>query len=232
MKKKSLSIKKWSFDNMPESYDSHLTRSIPLYQESQFFISKLSSFYIKNENINYEIGCANGTIIGNIAKEYNNFNKTKFVGIDLSNKLIIEAKKRYKNIKNLNFYSSNASLFKFKKCNLAIIHYVLQFMSNEQKKKLLLSIYKKLINTGAIIIFEKTLMQDSYSQDIFSGIYSDFKFDREYSAEEVIKKSLSLRSVMRSSTSINNINLFKSIGFKSVYTFFKWGPFEGYLCIK
>ena len=75
-------------------------------------------------------------------------------------------------------------------------------------------------------------MEDSYSQDIFSGIYNDFKFDNEYSPEEVIKKSISLRSVMRSSTSKNNIELFKVCGFKSIYKFFKWGPFEGYLCVK
>ena len=54
--KKKISVNKWSFDNMPESYDSHLKRSIPLYQESQFFISKISSYFIKDENINYEIG--------------------------------------------------------------------------------------------------------------------------------------------------------------------------------
>lgn len=228
----TISINKWSFDNMPESYDTHLTRSIPLYQESQFFISKLSSYFIKDENINYEIGCANGTIIGGIAKGYKNFKKTKFVGIDLSKKLIIEAKKRYKNIKNLSFQSLNASLYNFKKCNLAIIHYVLQFMTDEEKKILLKKIHKQLIKSGAMIIFEKTLMQDSYSQEIFSGVYHDFKFDNKYSPQEVIKKSLSLRSVMRSSTSESNIELFKVCGFKSIYKFFKWGPFEGYLCVK
>ena len=230
--KKKISVNKWSFDNMPESYDSHLKRSIPLYQESQFFISKISSYFIKDQNINYEIGCANGTIIGSLAKEYKNFKKTKFVGIDLSKKLIIEAKKRYKNINNLNFQSSNASQYNFKKCNLAIIHYVLQFMTDEEKKVLIKKIYKQLIKSGAMIVFEKTLMADSYSQDIFSGIYNDFKFDNEYSPEEVIKKSISLRSVMRSSTSKNNIELFKACGFKSIYNFFKWGPFEGYLCVK
>ena len=225
-------IPKWSFDNMPESYDSHLKRSIPLYQESQFFVSKLASFYIKDENINYEIGCANGTIIGNLAREYLNFKKTKFVGIDLSNKLILEAKKRYKKSKNLNFYNIDASTYNYKKCNVAIIHYVLQFMTLEERRNLLNSLYSKLINSGAIIIFEKILMQDSYSQDIFTGIYNDFKFDNEYSPQEVIKKSLSLRSVMRSITSERNLNLFKSINFSSIYTFFKWGPFEGYLCVK
>jgi|TARA_B100000315_G_C14562499_1_gene581226 tRNA (cmo5U34)-methyltransferase len=225
-------ISKWSFDNIPESYDSHLKRSIPLYQESQFFVSKLVSFYIKDENINYEIGCANGTIIGNLAREYLNFKKTKFVGIDLSNKLILEAKKRYKKSKNLNFYNIDASTYNYKKCNVAIIHYVLQFMTLEERRNLLNSLYSKLINSGAIIIFEKILMQDSYSQDIFTGIYNDFKFDNEYSPQEVIKKSLSLRSVMRSITSERNLNLFKSIGFSSIYTFFKWGPFEGYLCVK
>ena len=30
----------------------------------------------------------------------------------------------------------------------------------------------------------------------------------------------------------NNIELFKVCGFKSIYNFFKWGPFEGYLCVK
>ena len=48
--KKKISVNKWSFDNMPESYDSHLKRSIPLYQESQFFISKISSYFIKDQN--------------------------------------------------------------------------------------------------------------------------------------------------------------------------------------
>ena len=43
----------------------------------------------------------------------------------------------------------------------------------------------------------------------------------KYSPEEVIKKSISLRSVMRSSTSKNNIELFKVCGFKSIYNFFK-----------
>jgi tRNA (cmo5U34)-methyltransferase len=105
-------------------------------------------------------------------------------------------------------------------------------MTLEERRNLLNSLYSKLINSGAIIIFEKILMQDSYSQDIFTGIYNDFKFDNEYSPQEVIKKSLSLRSVMRSITSERNLNLFKSIGFSSIYTFFKWGPFEGYLCVK
>ena len=217
---------------MPESYDSHLKRSIPLYEESQFFISKISSYYIKDENINYEIGCANGTVIGNLAKEYDHFKKTKFVGIDLSKNLITEAKQRYKNLKNLSFFCNNASKFKFKKCNLAVIHYVLQFMSEEEKKILIRSLYDKLIKSGALIVFEKTLMEDSYSQDVFSGIYNDFKFDNEYSAKEVIKKSISLRSVMRSNTSTDNIKLFKNFNFKSIYKFFKWGPFEGYLCVK
>ena len=39
---------------MPESYDSHFKRSIPLYQESHLY-HKISSYYIKDENINYEI---------------------------------------------------------------------------------------------------------------------------------------------------------------------------------
>ena len=105
-------------------------------------------------------------------------------------------------------------------------------MTDEEKKILLKKIHKQLIKSGAMIVFEKTLMEDSYSQEIFSGIYNDFKFDNEYSPEEVIKKSLSLRSVMRSNSSESNMKLFKACGFNSIYKFFKWGPFEGYLCVK
>ena len=225
-------LNKWSFDNMPEPYDEHLSRSIPLYKESQFFIQKLSSFYIKDRNINYEIGCANGTIIGDLAKLYLKFLNTKFVGIDLSSNLIDEAKERYKEVPNLEFIQGNASAYKFKQCNLAIIHYCLQFMTMEEKNTLLSSLYKNLIESGAVIIFEKTLLPDAYSQEVFSGIYTDFKFDNDYSTREVIDKSVSLRAVMRVSSSNDNIVFFKSIGFKSIYTFFKWGPFEGYLCVK
>jgi len=230
--KKNKYLNKWSFDNMPESYDVHLKRSIPLYNESQFFISQIASFFIKDENVNYEVGCANGTIVGKLANDYKKFKNTKFVGIDISKKLIIEAKKRYQKNSNLKFYCTNASKYKFTKCNLAIIHYVLQFMSEIEKKTLLKSVKNNLVEGGGLIIFEKTLMQDSYSQDIFSGVYNDFKFANNYSAEEVINKSLSLRSVMRSKTSADNTKLFDSIGFEKIYKFFKWGPFEGYLCVK
>ena len=61
-------------------------------------------------------------------------------------------------INNLNFKSSNASQYNFKKCNLAIIHYVLQFMTDEEKKVLIKKIYKQLIKSGAMIVFEKTLI--------------------------------------------------------------------------
>jgi len=231
MKKLSKNIK-WSFDNMPEPYDKHLSRSIPLYKESQKLIENLSSYYVKNSDYHYEIGCANGGIIGSIAEKFNNFDKAKFVGIDLSKHLIKEAKKRYKSIKNLNFVEHNASKHNFKIINLAIIHYCLQFMPYNEKRVLLKLIYKKLLRKGAAIIFEKTLLEDSYSQEIFSGVYSDFKFENGYSADEVVNKSISLRSVMQSSSSKDNIALFKEIGFNKIYTFFKWGPFEGYLCIK
>tara|TARA_B100001057_G_C22591151_1_gene849032 strand:+ start:61 stop:756 length:696 start_codon:yes stop_codon:yes gene_type:complete len=229
--KKNEYMNKWSFDNMPEPYDIHLKKSIPLYNESQFFIKQLASFYIKDENVNYEIGCANGTIIGSLAKEYSKFKNSKFIGIDTSDKLIIEAKKRYKNQKNLKFIYKNAAQYHYQKCNLVIIHYVLQFMNANEKIKLLKKVYNKLAKDGSMIIFEKTLLPDSYSQEIFSGIYNDFKFMNKYSPEEVINKSLSLRSVMKSNTSINNEKLFKSVGFSKVYNFFKWGPFEGYLCV-
>ena len=231
MKKKNI-IKKWSFDNMPEPYDEHLVRSIPLYRESQFFIKKISTFFVKDEDVNYEVGCANGTIIGSLANEYSHFKKTKFVGIDLSKNLINEAKKRYKKFKNLKFFEKDASKFKFKKNNLTIIHYVLQFMSQKDKEKIIKSVYEKLNPGGALIVFEKTLMEDSFSQEIFSGIYHDFKFENKYSPREVVNKSISLRSVMRPVKSKINIDLFKTHKFKSVYTFFKWGPFEGYLCVK
>lgn len=229
--KKNKNINKWSFDNMPEPYDTHLKKSIPLYTESQFFIKQLASYYIKDENLNYEIGCANGTVIGSLAKEYHKFKKTKFIGIDTSEKLIIEAKKRYKKYKNLKFIYKNAIQYNYYKCNLVIIHYVLQFMNVDEKTKLLKKVFNKLSKDGALIIFEKTLLSDSYSQEIFSGIYSDFKFLNNYTPEEVIDKSLSLRAIMKSNTSIDNTKLFKSVGFSKVYNFFKWGPFEGYLCI-
>ena len=116
--------------------------------------------------------------------------------------------------------------------SLFLFEIFLNFKNNKVNYNEIKKIYKQLIKSGAMIVFEKTLMEDSYSQDIFSGIYNDFKFDNEYSPEEVIKKSISLRSVMRSSTSKNNIELFKASGFKSIYNFFKWGPFEGYLCVK
>ena len=227
-----LNIKKWSFSNMPESYDSHLSRSIPLYRETQFLITRLGTFFIKDSNYNYEIGCGNGYIIGNLAKKNKNFDNTRFVGIDNSSPLILKAKQKYKNIKNLEFININALKFNFKKSNFVILHYLLQFLNSKDRNKLLVKVFKSLDESGGLIVCEKIYLENAESQEIFSSVYYDFKIKNQYSSEEIINKSISLRSVMKNYSSKEIIKELRDVGFKKIESFFQWGPFRGFLCLK
>ncbi len=62
--------------------------------------------------------------------------------------------------------------------------------------------------------------------------YIDFKIDNGFSADEILSKSRSLKSVLEPFSSKGNIDLLKRAGFKDILTVFKYLSFEGFLAIK
>ena len=58
----------WSFDGIEESFDQHIIRSVPLYEDVSWLSVQLSDFFI-SDNSNYlDIGCSTGSLAQKISE--------------------------------------------------------------------------------------------------------------------------------------------------------------------
>jgi len=54
-------INNWNFNKeVSEEFDLHVRQSIPLYNEFQKLTVKIAEFFIRNNDIIYDLGCATG----------------------------------------------------------------------------------------------------------------------------------------------------------------------------
>ena len=120
----------------------------------------------------------------------------------------------------------------FKKSDLITSYYTIQFIHPKFRQEILNKIFKNLNWGGAFIMFEKIRASDARFQDIFSITYNDFKLKNNFSPDEIIYKTKSLKGIMEPFSDFGNLSLIKRAGFKDVIPVFQWLCFKGYLCIK
>ena len=225
----------WTFgSNTPKHFTKHVRKSVPFYDEGHNLVLQTSDFFVKDNSICYELGVSTGVLISKLSQHHKH--SVKWVGIDQEKNMIEQAKKEIsiqKNAnKNIQLISNDVNKFPFKKSDLIVSYYTVNFIQTRFRQDLINLIYDKLNWGGALIIFEKVRDPDARFQDILTQTYSEFKLSQGYTPDEIIAKSKSLKGVMEPFSTSGNIDMFKRAGFVDITTIFKWVCFEGYLCIK
>ncbi len=224
----------WSFDkNVPKTFSKHIKNSVPFYDEGHNICVQLSDFFLKKNSNCYDFGCSTGTLINKISKRIDK--KINFYGVDIVKKMIVQAKKENKKIKStnkINYINQDFLKMKIKKSDLILSYYTIQFMPPKHRQTLINKIYKSLNWGGAFIMFEKIRASDARFQDIFTLTYNDFKLKNNFSPEEIINKSKSLKGILEPFSDYGNTSLIKRAGFEDFIPIFQWLNFKGYLCIK
>ena len=215
----------------PKKFDAHIRKSVPLYEMGHNLICKISSFFLNDESCVYDLGCSTGTLIKKIIK-YNPKIKFKIIGIDKEKNMIKEAKRKLKTAKRVSFNCHDLKSYKFKKSDLFISYYTIQFIKPKYRQQIFNNIYKSLNWGGALLLFEKVRGSDARFQDMMLQIYNEYKNDVGYDGKQIYNKSLSIRGVLEPFTSTANIAYLKRAGFKDVMSVIKYCSFEGFLAIK
>ena len=223
----------WSFNNkVSRVFDNHVKQSIPLYSEFHKQISKIAEFYCKDDSVIYDLGCSTGNFIKEISKvKKKNLNIT---GIDDSKKMIQLCKLKTSKIKKNKITLKCGDMFKlkFEKTDLIVCCLVLPFFTRQKQEQLINKIYKSLNSNGAAIFLNKSISKHSHFENIFNQLYSDFKLSRGILPSDILKKTLSLRSVHTINTTEDDLKILKKIGFKKIDIFFKYLNFTGFLVEK
>lgn len=224
----------WSFSSeVAENFDTHASRSIPLYSEGQELISNLSDFFISENSLCYEIGCSTGSLTYKLASHNTDKTGAKFIGIDIEQKMINLANGKASPLPdNLEFVQDDIIQTELEPADLIVAYYTIQFIRPAERQRLISKLYDSLQWGGALIMYEKVRGPDARFQDILSRLYDDYKLDQGYSAEEIISKSRSLKGILEPFSTQGNLDLLTRAGFVDIMTVMKHLCFEGFLAIK
>jgi len=86
--------------------------------------------------------------------------------------------------------------------------------------------------SGALLLFEKVRANDARFQDMMTALYTDYKLDQNYKAEEIMNKTKSLKGVLDPFSTQANLDYLQRAGFADYINIMKYVCFEGFLAIK
>ena len=212
---------------MTKSFDMHVSKSVPFYQISHNLTISISDYFLKNNSVCCDLGSSTGTLLKKIKLKIQK--KIKYIGIQHSKPMVIEAKKRNKKI---DFKYCRLEKIKLNKCDFITSLYTIQFIEPKFRQKIFNEIYKSLNWGGGFVLFEKIRASDARFQDIMTFLYFDFKAENGLKPIEILNKELSLRSVLEPFTINENIKFLKRAGFKDIMPISQYLCFKGLLAIK
>lgn len=231
---KKIKLKKnhrWSFSgSMPKYFDKHICKSIPMFSEFRWLTCQISKYFIQEDSVVYDIGCSTGSFLKRLAKEFG-YPKTKFYGIDIEKKMIKYATK--KNIfKSVKYIHKDVTKFKFKKSDLILSLFSIQFIKQKERQKLINRIYNSLNYGGAFLFMEKVRSYDARTQDMKNEIYAEWKRQNGFTEKQIFNKTKSIAGKLDPFSSRGNIQMLSRAGFKNIETVAKYINFEMFLAIK
>lgn len=224
----------WKFDDaVSRVFDSHVSKSVPLYDAGHDLVLRLSDYYMAENSVCYEVGCSTGTLSLKLAQRHKEKNGVMVVGIDPSESMIDVAieKAIAAGSENLNFFCNDALCFDFGPSDFIVMYYVCQFIPPKNRLEMLKAAYKSLNPGGALILFEKIREDNSEHNECISQIYMDYKSDQGFESDEILSKTRSLKGVMKTFTRGMNSSLLEDAGFDpgNITPVMKYMQFEGYL---
>jgi len=227
----------WSFGGeTANTFDRHVSKSVPFYHLGQKLVCDISDYFIKDDgSVCYDIGSSTGELTLKLAKHHHDTKETiKFIGIDTEPKMIEVAEKKQLdlNLNNVSFLHDDVMNFNFENTNFISSYYTVQFIKPSERQRLVNNIFQSLNWGGGFLMFEKVRAPDARFQDMMLGLYDEYKLEAGYSPEEIFGKTRSLRGVLEPFSTQGNLDMLKRAGFKDVLTVMKFISFEGYLAIK
>ena len=222
---------KFIFDNdVTNVFEDMVNRSVPGYEfliENIGYIAK--KFYQPNTNI-YDLGSSLGACSISVAEKIQNFTGIIYA-IDSSEAMIKACKKNINN-KSIKLIKSDISEIEMINSSVIILNLTIQFISVDKRTELLKKFFNQLNKNGVIIITEK-IISDKKNDDDFSKSFHDFfKLNKGYSKEEIDRKKIALKDIMKIESEKQHEDRFKEIGCDNFYKWFQCYNFVSWVLVK
>lgn len=232
MRDHTLPTGKWDFDeSVTAVFGDMLERSIPQYDiMRQAVASLVKTFVDKGDNV-FDIGCSNGIGLEHIVNAVGN--NCSYVGLEMSQPMLQEAQKRFKENKGVEIREADLRFDDFHASAKVVLSVLtLMFIPIEYRQQVLDKCYKALPEGGALIVVEKILGETGSLNNLYVDEYLQMKAHNGYSQEEINRKRYSLEGVLVPLTAKWNEQLITAAGFRYIDCFWRWMNFAGWIAIK
>lgn len=227
----------WTFDaSVADAFDDMLERSIPQYAIMRELVFDVGVQFVKPHTEVLDLGCSRGEALVPFIKKFTAFNRdVRFVGIDVSEPMLDAARKQFasypKTIVSIESFDLRTG---FPPVNASLILSVLTLMFTpiNYRTRIVEDVYKHLTPSGAFILVEKLVGQNSQSDNIIQSRYHRMKAENGYSREEIVRKQAALEGVQVPVTATWNEELLRNAGFRYIECFWRWMNFAAWVAIK
>jgi len=228
MKKANRRGGSFSFEKVKD-FEGHIGLSIPNYDILFKTILGIADYFLEKEAIVYDIGCSTGKLLRALKHKgrkegFDNSSNLLPIKVEEGSSAIAPDGIQYHNV-DLNDYEPS-----FANACLVLSLFTLQFLSRDARDTIVENVSRGLRRGGAFIIAEKVFAPTSKAQEIFTFTHYDYKREG-FSAEEILRKEISLRRMLHPLTSEGLVDLLNGYDLKPI-PFWKFLNFEAWLCIK
>ena len=224
--------KQFEFDEeVAAVFDDMLERSVPFYKESQ----KITEFFalknLKEEGVLYDLGCSTASLLINIHRSLDV--NADLVGLDNSEAMLAQAKRKCEAYgAKINVLNADILEYEYKKADVFISNYTLQFIRPLVREELIKKIASSLKKEGVFIFSEKVISHHSKLNKDLIECYYDFKKEQGYSEYEIMQKREALENVLVPYSEEENIKMALNCGFSHCEVVFRWANFATFIAIK
>ncbi|WP_421696565.1 methyltransferase domain-containing protein [Aestuariivirga sp.] len=215
-------------------FDDMICRSIPAYNELQQILVDLIRRCSTSRPTIYDIGCSTGETIERIVLS---LPEARVIGVDSSEPMIDRARHRLyptfeARVQLICDKAQNTIELHKNSADVVVMSLVLQFMSPEDRPKILCAVYQCLRPGGVLLLVEKVLQEDATFEFLMSDCYADYKKRQGYSSDEIENKKAALAGVLVPLRQSENAALLSEAGFSERSTFYSMLCFHGLLARK
>lgn len=211
--------KKFSFETI-DNFDEHIVQSIPNYELLFQTVVNIAPFFLRKGKTFVDLGCSTGRLLGSIDHD------GPKVGVDVSQNLLPLSNDR------ISFEQANLETYSMpQNCSLVTSIFTVQFLDQGCRADLLKRIYDSLELGGAFVWAEKVTASSAFWEQLQTFSYYDFK-KTAFSAEDILDKEKSLRSLMQPWTSERNQAIAHEARFGHGEMIWKFHNFECWVYVK
>ncbi len=228
-------VSRFAFDErVVDVFPDMIKRSVPGYATIINMIGNLAERYVQANSNCYDLGCSLGA--ATLAMRHRiQAADCKIIGVDNSAAMIsrcqqvIAADSGEIPVELLEAPIQNISI---ENGSMVVLNFTLQFITTEERLKVLENICSGLNSGGVLILSEKVVFDDEPQQQLMTELHHNFKRANGYSDLEIAQKRTAIEDYLIPETLDTHRQRLRAAGFSSVDVWFQCFNFASLIAIK